>query len=117
MKTVKLIIGIVSIILFIVIIFQSCAVGLANAMEQNTEDTSGAAGVFLAFSMLVAGIVGIATRKSKGGGIAAGVFYLIAAVIGFVNLGTFGDLVVWSVLGLIFSIIFILGSIKMSKAE
>jgi len=113
MKTVKLIIGIISIVLFIIIIFQSCASGVVNVIDGNTEDASAGAGMFLGFTMLVAGIVGLATRKSKGGGITAGVFYLIAALIGFISLGTFTDLIVWSVLSLIFGVLFIIGSIKM----
>lgn len=117
MKTAKLVIGIISIVLFFVIAFQSCAVGIVNAVESNANDASGGAGMFLAFAMLVAGIVGITTRKSRGGGITAGMFYLLASLLGFTNLGTFGDLVVWSVLSLVFGIVFILGSVKMKKVE
>lgn len=115
MKTAKLIIGIVSIVMCMVIMFQSCAVGLVNTLESNTSDTSGGAGVFVALAFLIAGIVGIATRKSRGGGITAGVFYLVSALFGFVNLGTFGDLVIWAFLGLVFGVVFILGSIRMPK--
>jgi hypothetical protein len=115
MKTAKLIIGIISIVFFIIIMFQSCAVGVVNALESNAEDTSGGAGVLLAFAMLIAGIVGVATRKSKGGGITAGVFYVISALIGFANLGTYGDLIVWSVLALAFGALFIIGSVTMKK--
>ncbi|MCL2697676.1 MAG: hypothetical protein FWE74_06315 [Oscillospiraceae bacterium] len=113
MKNAKLIIGIISMVLFSVIMFQSCAVGVVNALEDNAEDTSGGAGSILAILILIAGIVGVVTRKSKGGGITAGVFYILAAVLGFANLGTFSDLVVWSVIALIFGIVFIAGSIKM----
>ena len=117
MKTAKLIIGIISIVLFLVIIFQSCAVGVVNVIESNADDTSGSAGVLLAFMMLIAGIVGIASRKSKGGGITAGVFYIISALIGFANLGTFGDLIAWSVLSLAFGVVFIVGSCRMKRNE
>jgi hypothetical protein len=115
MKTAKLVIGIVSIVLFLVIMFQSCAVGFVNAVEQNETDASGGAGVFVALIFLIAGVVGISTRKSKGGGITVGVFYIVAALFGFGNLGTFGDLVVWAFLGLVFGIVFIIGSVKMPK--
>ena len=116
MKTAKLIIGIISIALFIIILFQSCATGVVNAIESN-DDVSGSAGMLLAFAMLIAGIIGVAARNSKGGGITAGVFYVVAALIGFASLGTFGDLVVWSVLSLAFGIVFILGSINIKKKE
>jgi hypothetical protein len=117
MKTAKLVIGIISIVLFMVIMFQSCAVGVANVLQSNTDDMSGSAGVILAFAMLIAGIIGIAARKSKGGGITSGLFYIIAALIGFVNLGTFGDLVIWSVISLAFGVVFIIGSLKMKRVE
>ena len=116
MKTAKLVIGIISIVLFVVIMFQSCAVGVVNALKSNAEDTSGGAGMLIAFAMLVAGIIGIAARKSKGGSITAGAFYVVAALIGFANLGTFGDLVVWAVVALGFGITFILGSLIEKKA-
>ena len=115
MRTAKLIIGIVSIVLFAFIVFQSCATGLANAMNRNSEDMSGTAGVILAFAMLIAGIVGIATRNSKGGGITAAIFYIVAALIGFISLGTFVDLVIWSVISLVFGAVFLIGSLTMKK--
>ena len=116
MKTAKLIIGIISIVLFIIIMFQSCATGVVNALE-GSDDVSGSAGVLLAFSMLIAGIIGVAARKSKGGGITAGVFYVVASLIGFANLGTFGDLVIWSVVSLAFGIVFIIGSVRLKNAK
>jgi len=97
------------------ILFQSCAVGIVNGLESNTDDTSGGAGVLLAFAMLIAGIIGITTRNSKGGGITAGVAYVLSAIIGFAALGTYGDLVVWSVVGLAFGIVFLIGSFTMKK--
>ncbi len=85
-------------VLFLVITFQSCAVGLVNVVEDNKDDTSGAGGILVAFGLLVAGIVATALwkNKSKAGDIALIVLYGLTALIGFANLGTFGDLVVWS---------------------
>lgn len=114
MKTAKLIIGIVSIVLFIIIVFQSCATGVVNAIE-GSDDVSGSAGMLLAFAMLIGGIVGLATRNSKGGGITAGAFFILGAIVGFANLGTFGDLVIWSVLALLFGGFFIISSATMKK--
>ena len=81
MKTAKLVIGIISMVLFVLVAFQSCAAGLGNALADNGE-VSGTSGMLLAFCMLIAGIVGVATRKSKGGGIVAGVFYLLGGLLG-----------------------------------
>lgn len=110
MKTAKLIIGIISIVLFGIIVFQSCAAGIGNALEDNGE-TSGSSGFFVAICMLIAGIVGIATRKGIAGGFVSGGFYAIAGIIGISNYGSFSDLMIWSVLSFIFAIVFIVGSI------
>lgn len=116
MKTTKLVIGIISIVLFILVAFQSCAAGVGNALEGG-EEISGGVGILLAFCMLIAGIVGIATRSSKGGGIVAGVFYLVGGLMGIGNYGSFADLQIWSVLCIIFGVVFIVGSLRMKKKE
>lgn len=115
MRVAKLVIGIVSMVLFIFITFQSCATGFSNVLEGNELDTSGVAGFLLALFMLIAGIIGVSSRKSKGGGITAGVFYVVASLIGFINLGNFIDLVYWSILSLGFGLFFIIGSALMKK--
>lgn len=114
MKTTKLVIGIISIVLFGFIMFQSFAAGLSNAIADNGE-VSGSAGVMLAICMLIAGIVGICTRKSKGGGITTGIFYLLGGLMGITNYGSFADLAIWSWLCLAFGVVFILGSIRLKK--
>lgn len=113
MKTARLVIGIISMVLFALVSFQSCAAGLGNALVENGE-TSGSAGVLIAFCFLVAGIVGVATRnKGKGGPITAGVIYALGGLIGLATDSTlYGDLKVWAVLSLIFAVVFILGAIK-----
>lgn len=109
MKTAKLVIGIISIVLSILILFQSCVAGLGNAMASNGE-VSGSAGLILALCMLISGIVGIAARSSKGGAIAAGIFYAFGGLIGASNVGTYKDLAIWSVLSFIFAVVFILSA-------
>ncbi len=115
MKTAKLVIGIVSIVLFFLIMFQSCAAGIGNAIEENGE-VSGSAGFILAFCMMIAGIVGIAGRSSKGATLTAGVFYAFGGIIGISNVGSFADLMIWSVLSFIFAAVFILSGMKMKKS-
>ena len=68
MKTAKTIIGIISIFLFIFITFQSCAIGIQNIWSKNGS-ISGRTSFWLAVLMLIAGIIGIATRSSRGGSI------------------------------------------------
>lgn len=114
MKTAKLVIGIISMVLFILIAFQSCAAGLGNALAENGE-TSGSAGFILALCMLVAGIIGVCARKSKAGGIVAGAFYLFGGLLGITNYGTYKDLIIWSVLCFAFGAFFVISSLLMKK--
>lgn len=97
MKIWKLVSGILSIILFVFVSFQSCAAGLSNALEANGE-ASGTAGIMVAVFMLAGGIVSIATRKAKGkgGNIALIILFGIAALVGFTNYGSYSDLAIWS---------------------
>lgn len=97
MKVWKLVSGILSIILFVLVALQSCAAGVANTLEGNGE-VSGSAGFLVAVFMLAGGIVSIATRKSqkKGGNIALIILFGLAALIGFTNYGSYSDLAIWS---------------------
>lgn len=96
MKTWKLVSGILSIVLFIFVAFQSCAAGVYNSLSENAE-VSGSAGLILSVCMLTSGIVSICTRKGgKGGNIALILFYGFAALIGFANAGSFADLNIWA---------------------
>ena len=97
MKVWKLISGILSMVLFLVVAFQSCAAGVANTLAENGE-VSGSAGILVAILMLAGGIVSVATRKSekKGGNIALIVLFGLAALLGFANYGSYSDLAIWS---------------------
>ena len=97
MKVAKLVAGILCEVLAVVILFQSCAAGLVDALEDK-GGTSGGAGLFVALLMVAGGIVMIATRKSekKGGSITAMILFAIAAVIGFSGAGVFKDLNIWA---------------------
>ena len=82
MKTLKLILGILSIVLAAMVLFQSCAAGVANTLSDNGE-SGGTGGFALALGMIAGGIIMIATRASekKGGSIAALILYALAARI------------------------------------
>lgn len=67
MRVWKLVSGILSIILFAVVMFQSCAAGVVNALEDN-GGISGSVGVIVGILMLAGGIVSIATRNKTGKG-------------------------------------------------
>ena len=97
MKTWKLVAGILSSVLFAIVIFQSCAAGMSNALEGNDE-VSGAAGIMVAVLLLTGGIVSITTRgnKGKGGNIALIILFGLAALIGFAMHGSYSDLTIWA---------------------
>lgn len=98
----KKVLGIISIVLFFIVAFQSCAAGLGNALA-NSKEASGSAGILLAFFMLIAGIILLCSKDHKGMVITSIVFYAIAFIIGIANVGTFKDLQIWSILNLIFA--------------
>jgi hypothetical protein len=117
MKTWKLVAGILSIILFVVVTFQSCAAGVVNALEAN-GGSSGSVGVVVAILMLAGGIVSVATRRSvgKGGNITLIVLFGLAALFGFTGYGNYGDLVIWAAWCLINAVLAVVSLIKNNKA-
>ena len=115
MKTWKLVSGILSIILFVFVSFQSCAAGISNTLEANGE-AGGSAGIVVAILLLAGGIVSISTRNGgKGGNIAIIVLYGIGALLGFALAGSYADLNVWAGWCLICAIIAIVALIKKPK--
>ncbi len=118
MKTWKLVSGILSMVLFMVVVFQSCAAGMANALEDN-GGSSGTVGAFVAIFMLAGGIVSVATRKSqgKGGDIALIVLFGLAACMGFVGYGNYADLVFWACWCLINAILALISMVTKKKTE
>ena len=107
----KLVIGILSIVISPLIMLQSFFAGVLNVISSNADDISGSAGFLLAILILTAGIVAIPTRKSWIGCTICGAIYIFAALIGFANLGTFGDLIIWASLSAIFGGVFIFGNL------
>lgn len=118
MKTWKLVSGILSMVLFVVVSFQSCAVGLGNTIAENGE-SSGSGGIILAVMMLTGGIVSVATRKNngKGGNIALIVLFGLGALFGFTLAGSFADLNIWASWCLINTVLAIVAMIKRNKPE
>lgn len=115
MKVVKLVTGILSIVLFVFVTFQSCAAGLGNAMADNGE-VSGSAGIIVAICLLTAGIVSIATRnKGNGGSIACLIIYAIGGLLGMTMAGSYSDLKIWGGYALICAVIHLVSVIKNKK--
>lgn len=118
MKIWKLVSGILSIILFLFVAFQSCAAGVSNALENNGE-ISGSAGIILAILMLAGGIVSIVVRNStkNGGNITLFILFGLAALVGFTNYGSYSDLAIWSAWCLINAILAILAILLNRKKQ
>lgn len=118
MKTWKLVSGILSIILFLIVGMQSCAAGVANTLSENGE-VGGSAGLIVAIMLLAGGIVSIATKNStgKGGNIAIIVLYGIGAFLGFTLAGSYSDLYIWSAWCLICAILAVVALTKGNKIK
>ncbi len=63
LKTSRLVIGIISIVFFGFVMFQSCAAGVVEFLEEDEESTASAAGFFVSIMFLITGITAICTRK------------------------------------------------------
>lgn len=111
-STGKLVIGIISIVLFAIVFLQSCAVGLGNTITDNGE-TSGTSGIFCALALLISGIVTVATRNAEknGGSIASIIIYFLGYFVSFSNAGSYEDLKVWGVICFWFAIVHIVSII------
>lgn len=114
MKTLRMVCGIICCCLFLLIVFQSCAVGIGNAIG-DSEEVSGSAGFITAILMLVAGIISIAGRKSKGATITAMCFYILAGLIACAMHGSFTDLQIYGVLCFIFAGLFLISIVVGKK--
>lgn len=118
MKTWKLVAGILSIILSVVVFFQSVLVGTANAMLDNGE-VGGSTGILVSILMLAGGIVSIAVRNSQknGGNIAIIILFLflLASLLGLGLAGNFGDLNIWAGWCLINAVLAIISIFKQNK--
>ncbi len=119
MKTWKLVSGILSIILFIFVSFQSCAAGVSNTLSDNGE-VGGSAGIIVAIMLLAGGIVSIATRnssKGKGGNIALIVLFGIGTLLGFTMAGSYSDLYIWATWCLINVVLAVIDLVKKLKVQ
>lgn len=117
MKTIKLILGILTTALSCFVLFQSCVAGVINTLVRNGE-SSGTSGVFIALLMLAGGITMIVSHKntSKGGSVAGVIIFLIAALIGIISADSvFKTLIVWSVLCVILAAVNLLAVVRCKK--
>lgn len=111
--TAKLILGIISMVLFALVTFQSFAAGLSNILSDNGE-VSGFFGFIVAFNLLVSGIIAVAARKSI-----KKAPWIIAAILLWLNLffskafaGSYSDLVIWGFVSFFIGLFYLLSSVR-----
>lgn len=116
--TAKLVIGIVSMFLFIIIAFQSCSVGLSNAIS-GSDESSGSFGIIVGILITIAGIISVSTNKSvkKGGSIWCVILYYICALFSFVGAGRYADLKLWGFLGFCFGFFHLISILSTKKSK
>jgi len=112
-ETPRVVIGIITVVLFFLFQVQSCVAGADESLQSIFSDsagTSGTTGYFVSFFFLIAGIVTIVCRKSKGGSIAAGIVYAICALIlTQEDFSFFADLAFYCFISFVFGGILIIG--------
>lgn len=116
-KSGRLIISILMLIFSTIVLFQSCAVGMANTLE-NSDALDGSIGFIVALFMIILGVSGVVTKNTDRYG-SLRILSIISVLIGlycwFIYEGIYEDLKVWSWLFFIHSIIFSLSANKIKK--
>lgn len=114
--TAKLILGILSMVLFLLVAFQSCAAGIGNAMTNNGE-SSGTFGFLVALNLLITGIIAVAARKSV-----SKTPWIISAVLLWLNYfyakmfgGSYADLAIWGFLSFALGVFYLFSAVQSKK--
>lgn len=114
--TAKLVLGIISMVLFVLVSFQSCAAGVGNALSNNGE-SSGSFGFLVALNLLFSGIIAVASRRSvkKAPWIIVAVLlwlnYFYAKIFG----GSYSDLVIWGFLSFALGVFYLFSAVRTKK--
>ncbi len=116
MKTVKCIIGILSILISAVIALQTYALGLVTRMAGDLLGGLGImTGTFMSAVFLIGGLIGFIACDVKTGGIIAGIIFLVGAAIGFYKMSQYVDLIVWAITAAVWCAAFLLSSVFMKQ--
>ncbi|MDR2551948.1 MAG: hypothetical protein LBD31_02110 [Treponema sp.] len=111
----RMIIGIATIVLVFLMQLKSCAMFAGEDMDSASSETEIAAGIInyvASFFFLIAGIISIVCRKSKGGAIAAGAVYLLCFVLtAATDFSYSGEMGFFSFLSFAFAAVLITGGI------
>lgn len=116
-STTRFVIGIIMLVLSTFILFQSCAVGVANSFE-NPMANDGSLGFAFALFMVIFGIIGITTRSTSHVAtplIQGIIMSVIGIIIGLGYDGIFADLKIWGWLMCIFGVIYMVSAARLSR--
>lgn len=116
MKTTKLVVGILMIVLSVFIFFQSTVAGLGNAISNNGE-IGGSGGVITAIIFLATGIVYLASKSKVKltADIINMVLLVIAWLFAITSAGSYSDLTIWGWLALIIGVGFFIWHLIANK--
>lgn len=120
MKIWKLISGIISILLVLIILLQSFVVGIFNTIYTKllgSAESSGTVGIVVAVLLLIAGIASIAVRKreTKKAYTLLIVLFELATMIGYAGAGNNTGLVIWATWCFTCFIVAVFGMVKVLK--
>lgn len=113
MKDIRLIIGIVTIMLFVFMAFQSCG---AYATVKSSNGI-GNIGIIISFVALIAALICINTRDAYSGAFISAVFYALAGFLGLFNFTNHKIVFVYGFMFIMFSIFSVLIGIKQKNAS
>lgn len=113
MKDIRLIIGIVTIMLFVFVAFQSC--GAYTTVK--SSNGIGNIGIIISFVALIAALICINTRDAYSGAFISAVFYALAGFLGLFNFTNHKIVFVYGFMFIMFSIFSVLIGIKQKNAS
>lgn len=97
----KKFIGILSVLLSGLVIFEGITSGSGNVLS-NSRGVITTGGIILVISMLVAGILTLTSQNSRRILIIAIALFISSGITGLANISMYVDLQIWSILNLIF---------------
>ncbi len=113
MKDIRLIIGIVTIMLFVFVAFQSCG----TYATVKSSNGIGNIGIIISFVALIAALICINTRDAYSGAFISVVIYALAGFLGLFNFTNHKIVFVYGFMCIMFSIFSVLIGIKQKNAS
>lgn len=103
-------------VLFVLVAFQSCAVGVGNALSNNGE-ASGSFCFIVALYLLFTGIIAVAARKSvkKAPWIITAVLLWLNYFYAKIFAGSYSDLVIWGFLSFALGVFYLFSTVCTKK--